>query len=196
MKKVVKRAEKAVRATKWTLGVIGVAMMLLGIYLFIAPILTSASVVIVTGWILAAVGVCYLAAFFMNLDSPQAGWLLIKAIIDFCIGGIFIAQPFVSLQSLVLILGILAIIAGATHFANAFVFRFLLMQDWLWHMLGGILLTILGILIILEPRTGIIWTSYFIAAFLLTDGASQLILAIKIQVKTNKLKAAWKQLTN
>lgn len=191
---MMKKVENTVRATKWTLGIIGAATIILGLALFIYPILTSPSVVIVTGWILAAIGVCYLAAFFMNLNSPQAGWLLIKAIIDFCIGGIFIAQPFVSLQGLVLMLGILAVISGATHFANAFVLRFLMLRDWFWHMLGGIVLAIFGVLIILEPVMGTVLTSYFIAAFLLADGLSQLVLAIKIQVKTHKLKAAWKQL--
>ncbi len=157
-------------ATKWTLGITGLLLIILGLILFFNPISTFVVSSIIAGVILLISAVFYLISFFANLKSPEAGWMLISAILSFLVGWILMVNPGLSIAILIFVIGIWAIALGATHFANSFALRQFKGSHWGWHLVGGILMILMGMVIIFNPFVGLVATDYLIAFFMIFYG--------------------------
>jgi len=167
---VAKKQRDGLVTAKWSLGIISFILIVLGFILFFNPISGLYVSTIIIGIVLLISAIFYLVMFFFNLRSPEAGWILISAILSFIVGWILVISPQLSLSIIIFLVGIWAVALGATHFADSFMLRHCRGCNWGWHMIGGILLVLFGILIIFNPFATYIVSDYFIAIMFILYG--------------------------
>ncbi|MDO5561160.1 MAG: DUF308 domain-containing protein [bacterium] len=180
--------------TKWLLGIIGLLMLVVGIFLLVRPIGTMIFGTMLIGLALMIAGIFYFVSFFFNLKAPWAGWMMITAIINFLVGALLLARPSLSLDIIVFLFGLWAIALGASVFANSFAARTFRHSGWGWQLVGGLLGILVGILIIFNPLAGFVTLNWIIAVAFIFYGIANIIGAFYLNNHTKELNTLYKAL--
>ena len=165
--------------------------LLSGILLFIAgcgviryPVGTYASIALLLGVVVVAVGVAHI--YFAVANSkilPKRPWHLILGIVDLIIGILLLTYPDITMAVLPPLVGIWFLIRGASLLVYAFTIRRLHGSSWGWFLAGGILIAIFAGFIMYYPIfeffTIVVWT----AAALMITGISNMLLAFRLKTK-------------
>ena len=155
--------KKSMTGTKWLLALVGLLMLIVGLFLFFRPIGTMVIGSVVAGVCLVISAIFYFVGFFFNLKSASAGWMLIAAILNFLIGMLLMSRLGLSIAILIFIFGVWAVALGAVHFANSFALRHLRHSGWGWQLVGGLIGILIGLIIIFNPLVGFVTVDWVIA---------------------------------
>ena len=185
---------KFFNGTKWLLGIVGVLMVVVGIFLLVRPIGTMVLGTMLVGLALAIAGIFYFVSFFFNLRAPWAGWMMITAVINFLIGILLLTRPGLSLDIIVFLFGLWAVGVGASVFANSFTARTFHHSGWGWQLVGGLLGILVGLLIIFNPLAGFVTLNWIIAIAFLFYGVANIVGAFYIHNHTKELNGLYKSL--
>jgi uncharacterized membrane protein HdeD (DUF308 family) len=112
-------------------------------------------------------------------NSPWVGALLIV------LGIIAIALPIVSTVFVETWFSLILVSAGAAKLVYAFQTRS--SGGLIWKVLLGLLYVATGVLLFINPSTGILTLTLLLGSFLLTEGVFELILAFQIRSQSNWL---------
>jgi len=180
--------KKLANYTKWMLVLSGILMIVLSCIIFTNPFTSAWSAANLAGWIMLIAGIVDVVAFIVNFDRFYAGWLLVRGLVTALIGSVFAFRPEMTMDLIMVILGIWVIISGGVQFANAFVVKAVGIRDWFWPALGGIVEIIAGVIILMNPGFSLAVSAYLIAAGLLVDGITNLVDAFRIQQGLSEAK--------
>lgn len=168
-------------------------MFVIGLWLFIWPIASMVISTMIVGLALIISAIFYFVGFFFNLKAPYAGWMLVATVLNFLVGSLLLADPEMSLGIIIFIIGVWAIALGATHFANAFTLRVMHHSAWGWHLAGGLLGILIGLIIIFNPLVGFVATNWVIAFGFVFYGVVNIVGAFYINEHTKDLQMLYKQ---
>ena len=177
-----------------TLSVIlGILMILAGITCFFTPIETSSVIPFIFGLAMVIDGIGRIIAWFSIREyAPQSGWVLASSIISLVFGLMLTTSPmlqvsvgvFVVLMTgwWILALGVIRIV-HAFHLlklkreSDGFGFGEMLGSNWWIALILGALLTIFGIIVILNPMLGLGVIGVLVGCSVITAGINLIFLA-------------------
>ena len=132
-----------ISANWWLVLVQGIATLILGVFLVMAPAMTTAVLVLFLGVYWLVTGVVTLVSLFV--DQSKWGWKLISGILGIVVGLLVLQHPMWSTAliptTLVIILGIQALIVGVSYLVRGF------SEGWGTLLLGALNLIIGAILL-------------------------------------------------
>lgn len=171
----------------WVPLVYGILLILLGIFVFIAPVATTVTVVWFIGiyWLIA--GIVTLVSLFSN--RTKWGWKLVSGVLGVILGAWITFVPFSGagaglrtaasvlavLGALVLLWGIFSIVIGIIDLANAFTGG-----GWGVGLLGALGI-ILGIIILANYYAVALISPFVYAGFAIVGGIAAIVVAFRVR---------------
>ena len=161
-------------------------MILAGVYCFFTPVEASAVIPFVLGIVMIGDGIGRIAMWFDIRDSVrQSAWVLVSAVVSLIFGLMLVFSPALQMSVGVLVilltgwwilaLGIIRIV-HAFHLrkikkeAGGFGFSEMLGSNWWIALILGALLTIFGIIVILNPMLGLGVIGVLVGCSVITAG--------------------------
>ena len=175
-------------ARKTLFVILGILMILAGITCFFTPIETSSVIPFIFGLAMVIDGIGRIIAWFSIREyAPQSGWVLASSIISLVFGLMLTTSPmlqvsvgvFVVLMTgwWILALGVIRIV-HAFHLlklkkeSDGFGFSEMLGSNWWIALILGALLTIFGVIVILNPMLGLGVIGVLIGCGVITAGVN------------------------
>jgi uncharacterized membrane protein HdeD (DUF308 family) len=160
----------------WAIGLRGVAAILLGIAAFVWPGLTLLVLVILFGAYLLVDGVLALVAGGMTRS-----WLfLIEGIASVIAGILTLIWPGITAVVLLVLVAAWAVLTGLLELYGAIRLRRIIRNEWLL-ILGGAASVLFGVLLIINPRAGLLALTWLVGAYALIFGLLLVALAIRLR---------------
>ena len=173
-------------ARKTLFVILGILMILAGITCFFTPVETSSVIPFIFGLAMVIDGIGRIIAWFSIREyAPQSGWVLASSIISLVFGLMLTTSPmlqvsvgvFVVLMTgwWILALGVIRIV-HAFHLlklkreSDEFGFGEMLGSNWWIALILGALLTIFGIIVILNPMLGLGVIGVLVGCSVITAG--------------------------
>lgn len=162
----------------WLVALKGLFIFLFGILVWVFPIETTESFVILYALFLALSGIFVLTFAFKNPRHQIRKWFLIEGLIDISIALIIIFYPYKTAAFFALLFGIWL-------FLNA-VFqlyisrrRYLAGSEWKMRLTNGLLTMVLSIVLITHPLSGILTFAYLLGITSATFGLFLILIALR-----------------
>jgi uncharacterized membrane protein HdeD (DUF308 family) len=133
----------------WLLFLLGLASIVVGVVILFKPGDSLETLAVIAGIFLLVNGILELIASFMRSTSDR-GLVALFGVISAIVGVLLIRHPIAGVEFVAILVGLWLITVGIIRFATAFdeySHRF-------WHGLAGVLATIAGIAIIVNPDIG------------------------------------------
>ena len=148
----------------------GIIMALLGVYVWLNPVVSLVALALYLGIGFIIVGAGYIAFSF----SFQSGWYLLVGLLDIFVGIIFVSNLGVSAASLPIIFAVWCLAVGAVQVASAFQLRSAGFP-WSWTFGAGILGILFGFLILAYPALGALTITALMGAYVALYGIVEII---------------------
>ena len=160
----------------WVVLLRGVLAILFGILAFAWPGLTVLILVTLVGVYALFDGV------FAIVAGVKGKWtsLVILGILGIAAGLVALLRPGVTALSLVWILAVWLIVAGAMQISAAVRLRKEVQGEWLW-ILSGVLMIALGAVFFLNPGAGVLSITWLIGSLAIVWGALLVMLSFKLK---------------
>jgi len=165
----------ALRNQWWCFLLLGVAMVVLGTFCIIDPLVPTLASVIVLGFVLMAAGITQIiSAFWAGKWSGMLIQILIS-VLYIVVGYMIVDAPVINMVLITKFIAIFLIVSGAFRIVSALVVRF---QDWGWAVLNGGITLLLGVIINRQLPEAALWViGLFIGIELIFNGWAWVMLA-------------------
>ena len=166
----------------WLVAIRGIAGILFGILAFALPGLTLVTLVFLFGAFALVDGAAMLVAAIRG-DPGTLGhrWLLVLIGAAGVTAGIVTwVNPAITALALLYAVATWAVIVGVIQVAAAILLRRQLTGE-LWLLLGGVASVIFGIVLLVEPGTGLLAISWLVGAYAIVFGVTHLALAFRLR---------------
>ena len=160
----------------WLLLIGGLLFLILGFVSMAHPMAALLSVIIYVGIAAVVSGLFTLIFVFSNTAAVGWGWRLIEGAVDLLFGVIMLAHPLLSASLIPVIVGIWVFIRGLMYLIDALKWR-RSRAEWSGYAVIGVLLMVLGFLMVIDDRFGLIPVAYLLAAIFLFLGFAGLTVA-------------------
>lgn len=158
--------KNTVRITKnwWLLTIVGVAITLLGFWVYNNPIENYIALSVVFSVVIFMSGIFEIIFAMSNSKLIKGwGWILTSGIFDLTIGIILLTKENLSMEILPFIFGIWLIFRGISQISRGILIKQAHLKNWGWPIFGGFLVVIFGFMVIYSPTFGaisiVIWTA-------------------------------------
>ena len=166
--------------------ILGVLMIIAGVYCFFTPVETSTVIPLVLGIVMVGDGIARIVTWFDIRDIVrQSAWVLVSAVVSLIFGLMLMFSPVLQMSIGVVVilltgwwilaLGIIRIV-HAFHLLNikreyeGFGFGEIIGSNWWIALILGILLTIFGLIVILNPMLGLGVIGVLVGCSVITAG--------------------------
>jgi uncharacterized membrane protein HdeD (DUF308 family) len=153
----------------------GIAAILIGIFLFITPKAAILILVQILGWYWLISGILAFVSLF--IDRSNWGWKVAGGVLGVIAGFIVIRNPLwsgvVVLTTLVLIVGILALVMGATKIVQG------IRGDGAGIAILGVLSFIVGLLLVFFPLNAVLVSPFVLGIIALLGGIGAVVMAFR-----------------
>jgi uncharacterized membrane protein HdeD (DUF308 family) len=170
-------SERFIGSPWWLILLEGIAAIITGILLLIAPGITTLVLVQVLGFYWLFVGVLALVSLFV--DRSLWGWKLFSGIIGILAGLVIIRHPLWSAllipATLILYLAILALVQGVVKLIEAF------QGAGLGSAILGILDLVIGGVLLSSPLIAVLFVPFIVGIIALVGGVIALIVAFQVK---------------
>lgn len=150
----------------WGLVLSGIILIAFALVIMAWPGATLVTIAIMTGVLLLLSGIAdvvFYARFRNAMERP--GWVIVNAVLDILLGGMFLLHPIITASILPWLAGIFVIAYGIIAIASSFAFR-PMGSLWVIMLLNGIVSVLIGVLLMGSPAYFVI----FIGVYLLMRG--------------------------
>lgn len=160
----------------WVVLLRGVLAILFGILAFAWPGLSLLILVTLVGVYALFDGV------FAVVAGVKGKWtsLVILGVLGIAVGLMALLRPGVTAISLIWILAVWIMVAGAMQVGNALRLRKEVQGEWLW-ILSGVLMIGLGVIFFLNPGAGLLSITWLIASLAIVWGVLLVMLSFKLK---------------
>jgi uncharacterized membrane protein HdeD (DUF308 family) len=164
----------------WALAIRGVFAIIFAVIAFLWPGITAAALVLLFGAYALVDGVfALIAALRAARHHGRSGPLLLEGILDLVIAAIVFFWPVEALIAIVYFIAIWAVISGIALIA-AGIALIRIAGEWLL-VLSGIISLLLGIILFVQPGTGVIALSWWLGIYALLFGISLIGAAFRLR---------------
>ena len=169
----------ALRNQWWCFLLLGIAMVVLGTFCIIDPLVPTLASVIVLGFVLIAAGITQIiSSFWAGKWSGMLIHILI-GVLYIVVGYMIVDAPVINMVLITKFIAIFLIVSGAFRIVSALVVRF---QDWGWAVLNGGVTLLLGVIINRQLPEAALWViGLFIGIELIFNGWAWVMLALGLR---------------
>lgn len=150
----------------------GVVTLVVGLALLLAPLTSLAAVVTVLGVGVLADGVVSLVQGVLARGQWGASWRLARGVIGVLAGLFLVWQPSITAKSLMVLVGVAALVTGVVMVAVSVQTRSLGRGAWSGGAVAGVLLALLGVLLMLFPTAALLLVTVVLGIGSLVAGAA------------------------
>jgi uncharacterized membrane protein HdeD (DUF308 family) len=163
----------------WCFLLLGVALIVLGSFCIIDPLVPTLASVVFLGFVLMAAGITEIvSAFWAGKWSGMLIHILI-GVLYVVVGYMIIDAPVINMVLITKFIAIFLIVSGAFRIVSALVVRF---QDWGWVLLNGCVTLLLGIIINRQLPEAALWViGLFVGIEMLLNGWAWVMLALGLR---------------
>ena len=111
--------------------------------------------------------------------KKNAGWLIALGVIEIIAGILAIGSPLITGIAVTILVGAMLVVAGIARIIS--VFKADSFGSGVLAFIGGLLGTIAGFLLLARPGIGLATLTLLMAAYLIADGVSRVVLAFRIK---------------
>jgi uncharacterized membrane protein HdeD (DUF308 family) len=178
----------------WVLLLRGLCAIALGIMTFAMPGVTLLSLVWLFAIFIIADGVASIALGFRGEADGTVWWTMVflgalAILAGLIASGMALFQPTLTLVTMVIVIGVSAIVRGVFEIIAAIRLRKLIDDEWLL-ALSGLMSIVFGVLINARPGAGVIAIGFLIGALMITLGILAVVLSFRLRKVGRKLTAA------
>lgn len=160
----------------WLLA-LGILLIIMGVFLVLAPAAGTLAVEIFIGWLLIIGGVAQIVHAFSVRGWDGFLLHLLGGIVYLVVGGLMVLYPFEGVLALTLLLAAFLLVQGVFQIVAAF--RIRPVRSWGWMLASGIATLILGVLIWVGWPGAALWViGLLVGLHLLFSGFALIMLAL------------------
>lgn len=173
--------EKLFRRTKATVILMGVALLVLGVAIFVSPIGATLLIVQIVGWTLVVVGVATLVNCWVNRPAGSQQADLFTGIATLVLGVLIVGWPAAFVAVVYVMLGIIILVTGVNDIAEASTVRRMGFPGSLWRSILGALTFIAGAFVVFAPFAMAEFVMIVAGIALIFDGITEIIAGIQMR---------------
>lgn len=168
-------------ASRWpALAVRGAFAILFGVLAIVWPGATVLSLVLLFGLYALAEGVLSGVLAFAK-QPPQPRWLLgLEAVAGVLVGVAALTRPGLTAVTLLVVMGVWAVVVGGLRIVQAMVLRKQLTNEWRLAA-SGALTIVVGILVLTQPAAGALAIAWLIGGLAIALGVMEISLAMRLR---------------
>lgn len=167
--------DRLFRRTKAAVILMGIALLVLGVAMFVAPIGATLLIVSIVGWTLVIAGAITLANSWMHraVELRQADLVigLLEAVPGMCL----VVWPSAFVAAVYVLIGIIVVVTGVNDVVEAFATRRLGFPGWGWRLVLGILTLVAGAFVVVSPFTMAEFVMLVAGLALVFDGITEIV---------------------
>jgi uncharacterized membrane protein HdeD (DUF308 family) len=172
--------EIAGRAWIWSV-VRGVAAVLFGIIAFLAPIATAFALALVIGLFAIVDGIVDIVDAVRYRGATGMRSRIVLGVIGIVFGLVVLIWPGLSLEILVVIIGIWAVVAGILQIIVSIGHRGVPGSGWVWGLVAGALTVVFGVLVLFRPGSGLITLIWILGVYAILFGIALILLGVQLR---------------
>lgn len=173
--------ESLFRRTRATVILMGVALLALGIAMFVSPIGATLLVVRIVGWTLAVVGAVTLLGCWRHASEGLRQADLFVGLVEAVPGVCLIVWPDAFVTVVYVIIGIIVLITGVNDIIEAGVVRRTLGVGWAWRMVAGVVTLLAGLAVVTSPFTMAELVMLVAGLALVFDGITEIVAGVSMR---------------
>ncbi|MCH3943551.1 MAG: DUF308 domain-containing protein [Atopobiaceae bacterium] len=177
--------DKLLKRTKATVIVMGVALLVLGVAIFVNPASATMFITLLLGWVLVITGVYTLAMCFAHRLPVLSQADLLIGLLELIPGVLILAWPGFFVLYLSVILGVIILVTGVNDLSEAMVEKNLGIEDWWKVLVAGILTILLGVLLFMSPFAFANAVMMIAGIALVFDGVTEIITGFRMPSRTS-----------
>jgi uncharacterized membrane protein HdeD (DUF308 family) len=164
--------------------VLGIALLVLGSFCIVDPLVPSLASVVVLGFTLMAAGITQVvSAFWAGKWSGMLTHILI-GVLYVVVGYMVVDAPVINMVLITKFIAIFLIVSGVFRIVSALVTRF---QDWGWALLNGGVTLLLGIVINRQLPEAALWViGLFVGIEMIFNGWAWVMLSLGLRAVAKK----------
>jgi uncharacterized membrane protein HdeD (DUF308 family) len=165
----------------WLLVLRGVLAVLFAVLAYFWPLTTVIALVILFGAYALVDGIFALAAALERIGRHERwGAMLVQGILGIGAGLVTFFWPGLTALTLLIIIGVWAIVTGVAEIVAAIQLREVIENEWLL-ALGGVLSVLFGVLVLIFPGAGALSVVWLIATYAFIYGVVLIILGFRLR---------------
>lgn len=179
---LIERSKQAVRYW-WLMLLIGIALFVLGILVFIYPAQSYVSMAVLFGWVILAAGILevVLSASSDHFVTGR-GWMLAEGVIQIILGLILVFNVALSAVTLPIVLGFWLLFRGFSTIGLGGDMRAMGISGAGWTIVGGVLLLLCALWMLFQPLVfGTAFVVVWLGVALLFAGVSAMALSFQLR---------------
>lgn len=179
---LIERSKQAVRYW-WLMLLIGIALFVLGILVFVYPAQSYVSMAVLFGWVILAAGILevVLSASSDHFVTGR-GWMLAGGVIQIILGLILVFNVALSAVTLPIVLGFWLLFRGFSTIGLGGDMRAMGISGAGWTIVGGVLLLLCALWMLFQPLVfGTAFVVVWLGVALLFSGVSAMALSFQLR---------------
>jgi uncharacterized membrane protein HdeD (DUF308 family) len=159
--------------------VLGISLVVLGVFAISWSLLATIASVLLFGWLLVISGVLEVASSIWARRWTGFFLHLLAGVLDVVVGLLIVTHPVAAAAALTLLLAAFFLVSGAYRIATAVALRF---PNWGWALLGGVVTVLLGAMLWGEwPETALWFIGLCVCIELLFRGWTWVMFALTVR---------------
>lgn len=176
--------ETIFKRTRATVILAGIAMLALGIAMFVSPIGATIFIVQVVGWILVATGVALLFNCWWHRLPMLIQADLVAGLAALLPGICMLVWPNSFVRAVYVVIGVLITLTGINDCVESFDIKHAGLSGWGWMLALGIITVAAGITVVISPFAMAEFVMLIAGCSLIWDGITEIIAGVRMgQVK-------------
>lgn len=173
--------ERLFRRTRAAVILMGVALLVLGVTMFVSPIGATLVIVGVAGWTLVIVGAVTLINCWAHRSAELRQADLVIGLVEVVPGMCLVIWPEAFVAVVYVLIGIIILVTGFNDVAEAGAVRRLGLAGWGWRMVLGILTLLAGAAVVWSPFAMAEFVMLVAGLALIFDGITEIIAGVRMR---------------
>ncbi|MEZ5478890.1 MAG: HdeD family acid-resistance protein [Thiolinea sp.] len=170
-------AQQLKKGWYWTV-IIGVIMLIGGIFSLMNPLAASLTIELIVGWTFIFVGIFNLIQAFSRKGAWDIVWVVLMGILGILLGWSLLANPLAGIVSLTAVVGTLILLNGILKLVYGWKMR--PFAGWVWMMIAGVISIVLAIFIFNNLfQAALVTLGVLVAIDLISSGILMIMLGLR-----------------
>ena len=173
---------KELAGKSWIWSIVrGAAAVLFGIIAFGAPLKTAVVLALVIGLFSIIDGIVDIVDAIRHRGTARVSSRIVLGVVSILFGLVVLIWTGLSLEVLVIMIGIWAIVAGILQIVVSVGHRGSPQSGWVWGLVAGILGIVFGILVMIRPAGGIVTLMWILGFYALLFGIVLIVFGVQMR---------------